>query len=227
MVKILPSIMCADLTNLQRSLEELETIGLDTVHVDILDGHFSPSMPIGCDIIKQIKSVSKMKCDVHIMTNNNEFFINEALNNGAEAVTFHYESSSHVDRLMNLIKSANAKVGVALNPATSLTTLDYVLPYCDIVMLMLINPGFAGHAGEKQVPYALKKVEDLRNLIQSTGLSAKVFVDGRVSMETIENLVSVGAEGLVAGSTSLFRKGNSLADNKIHMEELIKKGQEK
>lgn len=221
-IEILPSLICADLFNLDRDLKELENIGIKTLHVDILDGHFSPSLPIGLEMIQKIKENIKMDFDVHIMSTNNEWFINEVIKIGANAICFHYETSLHVDRLMNLIKKAGMEVGIALNPATSLSTLDYILEYCDNILLMLINPGFAGDKNEKQVPYALKKVIDLRNLIDKNNYKTKIIVDGRVSMQTIEGLVKAGADKLVAGSTSLFLKSNSLAENKKQIEQIIK-----
>ena len=160
-IAISPSVMCADLVNLENSIKELEAIGVDSLHIDLIDGLFSPSMPLGIDTVKKLRKITNMEFDVHIMSMNNELFINEMLDIGAESITFHYESSFHTDRLINLVKRSGAKVGVALNPATSLSVLDYILPQCDSILLMLINPGFATDKGEKQVSYADKKVKDL------------------------------------------------------------------
>lgn len=223
-ITIAPSIMCADLCNLEKSVREIEEAGLDTLHIDIIDGAFSPSMPLGINTIEQLRQITDMKFDVHIMANSNEFFIQEMLRIGVEQITFHIETSLHTDRYVNLIKKHNTKVGIALNPATPLSVLDYVLPQCDTVLLMLINPGFATDKGEKQVTYATKKVEDLSKLIQSQGLNTKIEVDGRVSLDTISTLVKAGADILVAGSTSLFERNNRLKDNKILMESLIAEG---
>lgn len=221
---IAPSIMCADLCNLEKSVREIEEAGLDTLHIDIIDGAFSPSMPLGINTIEQLRQITDMKFDVHIMANSNEYFIQEMLRIGVEQITFHIETSLHTDRYVNLIKKHNTKVGIALNPATPLSVLDYVLPQCDTVLLMLINPGFATDKGEKQVTYAAKKVGDLSKLIQSQGLNTKIEVDGRVSLDTISTLVRAGADILVAGSTSLFEQSNRLKDNKILMESLIAEG---
>ena len=150
-IAISPSVMCADLVNLENSIKELEAIGVDSLHIDLIDGLFSPSMPLGIDTVKKLRKITNMEFDVHIMSMNNELFINEMLDIGAESITFHYESSFHTDRLINLVKRSGAKVGVALNPATSLSVLDYILPQCDSILLMLINPGFATDKGEKQV----------------------------------------------------------------------------
>ncbi|RDY70630.1 ribulose-phosphate 3-epimerase [Halobacillus trueperi] len=223
-ITIAPSIMCADLCNLEKSVREIEEAGLDTLHIDIIDGTFSPSMPLGIETIEQLRKITDMKFDVHIMANTNEFFIQEMLRIGVEQITFHVETSVHIDRYINLIKKHDTKVGIALNPATPLSVLDYVLPQIDTVLLMLINPGFATDKGEKQVSYATKKVEDLARLIRSKDLDTKIEVDGRVSLNTIPTLVRAGADILVAGSTSLFEKSNGLKDNKKLMESLIQEG---
>ena len=223
-ITIAPSIMSADLCNLEKSVREIEREGIDTLHIDVIDGSFSPSMPLGIDTIKQLRRITDLNFDVHIMANDNEFFIQEMINIGVEQISFHLETSIHIDRYINLIKNSGTKVGVALNPTTPLSVLDYVLPQVDTVLLMLINPGFATDKNEKQISYAVQKVKDLNQLIQDKGLNTRIEVDGRVSLEAIAGLVEVGAEILVAGSTSLFIKGNSLAENKKGMEERISEG---
>ena len=165
-IVISPSVMCADLVNLEKSIKELEEVGIHTLHIDIIDGLFSPSMPLGIDTVKKLRQITSMDFDVHIMSMDNELFIQEMINIGVESITFHYESSFHMDRLINLVKKSGTKVGVALNPATSLSVLEYILPQCDSILLMLINPGFATDKNEKQVSYAEKKVKDLHKMIK-------------------------------------------------------------
>jgi ribulose-phosphate 3-epimerase len=223
-IAISPSVMCADLVNLESSIRELEAIGVDSLHIDLIDGLFSPSMPLGIDTVKKLRKITDMEFDVHIMSMNNELFINEMLDIGAESITFHYESSFHTDRLINLVKRSGAKVGIALNPATSLSVLDYILPQCDTVLLMLINPGFATDKREKQVNYAGKKVKDLYELIKKNNLDVKIQVDGRVSLDTIPGLVSAGADSLVVGSTSLFIPGKTITENKKLLDVSISEG---
>ncbi|MGL9731017.1 ribulose-phosphate 3-epimerase [Enterococcus sp. DIV0756] len=218
-----PSIMCGDLVNLQKSINELEAIGMDTLHIDVIDGSFSPSMPLGIETIKRMREITSMNFDVHIMSNDNEFFINEMLKIGVEGITFHHETSLHVDRYIQLIKNAGTTVGVALNPATPLNVLDYILPEIDRVCLMLINPGFATNKAEKQIPYALKKISDLRQLVDTQGLTLDIQVDGRVSLATIPDLLAAGATNLVLGSTSLFIAGNTLAKNRQLLTEALEK----
>ncbi|MBH8590102.1 ribulose-phosphate 3-epimerase [Paenactinomyces guangxiensis] len=216
--------MCADLCNLEKSVEEIKRAGLDTLHIDIIDGAFSPSMPLGIDTVKQLRNITDLDFDVHIMAYNNEFFIQEMLNIGVQQISFHLESGIHIDRYINLIRKNGVKVGAALNPATPLCTLDYVLPQVDTVLLMLINPGFATDQNESQVSYAVKKVGDLSQLIKKRGLDTRIEVDGRVSLDTIPGLVRAGADILVAGTTSLFLPNHSLDENKRLVEEAIAKG---
>ncbi|GAA5421586.1 ribulose-phosphate 3-epimerase [Tetragenococcus halophilus] len=219
-----PSIMCADLANLETSIKELEKEGLDTLHIDVIDGAFSPSMPIGIETIKRIRELTDMNFDIHMMTMNNEFFINEMLKIGVQNITFHYETSLHIDRYVRLIKEAGTKVSIALNPATSLTVLDSIIEELDMICLMLINPGFATNKNEKQVPYARKKIMELKQIVQKKELTTAIQVDGRVSTDKITSLVSAGAENLVLGSTSLFNKENTLAENKRLILEAVNNG---
>ncbi len=219
-----PSVMCTDLLNLETAVKELEKINVDSLHIDILDGAFSPSMPLGIDTIKQLKTKTKLPFDVHIMSTNNEYFINEMISIGAERISFHLETSNHIDREIKLIKNAGLKVGVAINPATSLNTLDYILPQCDVIILMLINPGFATMKGEKQVSYATTKIRELKQMIDTKNLSTKIQVDGRVSLATIPDLIAAGADDLVLGSTSLFIKNQTLDENKQQLDDKVIEG---
>lgn len=220
-VKYSASIISGDLGNLAATVRELERAGIDAIHVDLLDGVFSPSLPLGLDSARKIREATPMALDAHIMAVNNEFFINEALAIGMESVTFHVETSLHVDRHINLIRGAGARVGVALNPATSLSVLEFILPQVDSVCLMLINPGFAWDPREAQVPYAAAKVAKLRDAILAQGLDVEIQVDGRVSLAAIPALVAAGATNLVLGSTSLFGSGGSIQDNRKLVDEAV------
>lgn len=213
--------MCGDLANLEPTIDEIERVGVDALHVDILDGKFSPSMPLGLETVRRVRDVTALPMDAHIMTVDNEFYVSEMLDLGAESVTFHLETTLHVDRLINLAKKAGARVGVALNPATSLSVLEFILPQVDSVCLMLINPGYATDASEKQVPYAVEKVRRLRTLIDSQALDVDLQVDGRVALDVVPDLVRAGATNLVLGSTSLFIPGRSLEANKALLDEAI------
>lgn len=225
-VKLSPSIMCADLVNLETGIHQLSAGGFDTLHIDVIDGSFSPSMPLGLETIKRMREVTDMNFDVHIMSKNNEYFISEMLNIGVQSITFHHETTLHIDRLIRLIKNAGCQASIALNPATPIHHLEYVLSELDMVCLMLINPGFATNKNEKQVPYALKKVADMKRFIAERGLSVQIQVDGRVSLDTITPLVKAGADNLVLGSTSLFIKNKTLEENKQAVLEAARQGKE-
>lgn len=208
------SIMSGDLANLEATIRQLEDLKIDALHVDILDGAFSPSMPLGVETAQRIRQITDLPLDAHLMTMNNEFFINEMIAAGMNSITFHCETSIHIDRYINLIKASGAKAGVALNPATPLSVLEFVLPQVDKVCAMLINPGYATHKSEQQVPYATTKVRRLRDLIADQSPGVDLQVDGRVALDRIPALVAAGATNLVLGSTGLFLKGKTLAESK-------------
>lgn len=223
-VVISPSVICADLCNLEGAVRTMEELGVRSLHIDFIDGHFSPSMPLGLLTIEQLRQRTKLDFDVHIMADDNEFFIQELCRIGVESITFHYESAFHVERMLQLVKAAGIKVGIALNPATPLYVLEYVAERCDYVLLMLISPGYAGSQGEAMVPYALQKIRDCKAYLNEHGSKAKIVVDGRVSMEAIPELVAAGADYLVAGSKSFFRENHSSSENYQTMEAQIKAG---
>jgi ribulose-phosphate 3-epimerase len=200
-------ISVCDMCNLESSVKELETAGIEMLHVDILDGHFSPSMPLGLDTVRQLRQKTDMFFDVHVMTTAHDFFIQELLDIGVQNIVFHGEMETHIDNRLNQIRKAGVKAGVALKPGTPLNMLEYVLEKCDSVLLMLINPGYAQDKSEGQVPYAARKVRELHEMIASRGLDTKVILDGRISKE---NMAQFGPDGLadifVAGSTCLNKK---------------------
>jgi len=225
-IKLSPSIMCGDLVNLETSIKELEANEFKKLHIDIIDGKFSPSMPLGIDTVKRMREITQMDFDVHIMSTDNEFFIQEMINIGVENITFHAETSLHIDRMIQLIKDANVKASIALNPATPIGILDHVIEKVDMVTLMLINPGFATNKNEKMVTYAFDKIQKIKSFIKNKNSNIDIQVDGRVSLETIADLVNAGSTNLVLGSTSLFRKGNTIDTNKNKILTEISKGLE-
>lgn len=202
---ISPSLISVcDMCNLEHSVHQLEEAGIEMLHVDILDGHFSPSMPLGLDTVRQLRKKTNMFFDVHVMTTAHDFFIEELLDIGVQNIVFHGEMEPHLDNRLNQIHKAGVKAGVALKPGTPLNMLEYVLDKCDSVLLMLINPGYAQSKAEGQVPYAARKIRELREMIVSRGLDTKVILDGRISKE---NMAQFGPDGtadiFVAGSTCL------------------------
>ena len=202
-----PSLICLDLCNLESQVRQVEQSGIEMLHVDILDGHFSPSMPLGLDTVRQLRKKTDLFFDVHVMTTAHDFFIAELLDIGVQNIVFHGEMEPHLDNRLNQIRKAGVRAGVALKPGTSLSMLDYVLEKCDSVLLMLINPGYAQDKSEGQVPYAARKVRELHDRIVSRGLDTKVILDGRISKS---NMLEFGPGGLadifVAGSTCLDKR---------------------
>lgn len=223
-ITLSPSVICADMCNLERDIRQMESLGMTSLHVDLIDGHFSPSMPLGLAVIEQLRQKSRMDFDVHIMATDNELFVQELIRIGVQSVTVHVEAAFHLERLLALVRSARLKAGVALNPATPLHVLDYVANRCDYILLMLISPGYAGHKGETMVPYALDKVRDCRTYLDERGSRAEIVVDGRVSLDRISGLVAAGADVLVAGSTSLFSKPRTMAENYRLIQQSIQAG---
>lgn len=211
---IAPSfISVSDVLHLEDSVRTMEKSGIDIIHMDILDGHFSPSMPMGFDVLRAVRKITNLPFDVHLMTEGNDYYVDELLDIGVQQILFHIETEKHVDHMINRIHEAGVRAGVALKPATPISVLDYVLDKCDGVLLMLMNPGFADSKSEGQVPYAARKVKDLSSLIKSRGLNTKVVLDGRISRQNIADFGPNGdADIFVCGSTCLNKMdlGNSI-----------------
>ncbi len=199
-----PSLITLDMCNLESQMKIVEESGIEMLHIDILDGHFSPSMPLGLDTVKQLRKKTDLEFEAHVMTTSPQFFIDELIEAGCSQIVFHVETCDHVDGLLNYIHSKSVRAGVALKPATSLDCLDYILEKCDAVLLMLINPGFAQMRGESQVSYANRKIKDLHEMISKRNLSTKVILDGRISIEDIKKYgASQEANIFVCGSTCM------------------------
>lgn len=202
---ISPSLITLDLCNLETQVKALEAAGIEMLHVDLLDGYFSPSMPIGLDVIRQLRQKTNLEFDVHLMANSHDYFVNELLDIGVQQLVFHGECEPHIDNRLNMIHGHGVRAGVALRPATPVSALEYVLEKCDTVLLMLINPGYASSKSEQQVAYADRKIRDLRKMIDSRGLATKIEIDGRVSPANIEAYGNGIVDIFVAGSTCIQR----------------------
>ena len=198
-----PSLICLDMCNLEREVKTLEKAGIKMLHVDILDGHFSPSMPLGLDTVRQLRAKTDMFFDCHVMVTEQGYFVDELLDIGVDQIVFHGETQPHIDGMLNRIHAKGVKAGVALKPATPLSELEYVLDKCDTVLLMLINPGYAFVKGEKQVTYADRKIRELRKMITDRGLKTKIEVDGRISPDNIRTYGKSDVDIFVTGSTCI------------------------
>lgn len=220
-VQIAPSMMCADMTHLADDLQKLEAAGVDLLHFDLMDGHFVPNMPLGLVTLEQLRPLTTLPFDVHLMVEDNDFFVRKLLEIGVEQISVHAESSTHLDRTLALIKSGGARAGVALNPATPISALEYSLEQLDFVLLMTVNPGFAG---QKMVGSALRKIADCRAYLDARAPGVSIMVDGNVSFENIPDMVAAGADSLVCGTSSVFRKGQNYAANTRQTREAITAG---
>lgn len=198
-----PSLICLDMCNLQAQVRTLEENGADMLHIDILDGYFSPSMPLGLDVVRQLRAITDLPFDCHVMVKEPDYFVGELLDIGVQQVVFQVETANHIDGMLNMIHAHAVRAGVALKPATPLSVLDYVIEKCDTVLLMLINPGYASVKGEKQVSYANRKVRDLNRRIREGGHNTKIEIDGRISKNNIMEFGREYADIFVTGSTCL------------------------
>jgi ribulose-phosphate 3-epimerase len=198
MAKIIsPSVLSCDFANIQRDVEMINNSSADWFHVDVMDGVFVPNISFGFPVVSAIKKHATKPLDVHLMIVNPDQYIEDFKNAGADWLTVHYEACTHLHRTIQVIKSHGMKAGVALNPHTSVNVLEDVLLELDLVLIMSVNPGFGG---QKFISHVIKKVAQLKALIEKTGSTALIEVDGGVNLETGKQLLDAGADALVAGS---------------------------
>ena len=194
---IAPSILSADFSRLGEEVENVVAAGADVVHVDVMDGHFVPNITIGPLIVEAVRKVTDKPLDVHLMIENADKYIDAFAGAGADWITVHVETGYHHHRLVHQIKDLGKKAGVVLNPATPLSTIDYLLEEIDLVMLMSVNPGFGG---QSFIPSTLDKTRRLKQMIEARRLEVGIEIDGGVSPKTIGAIAEAGANIFVAGS---------------------------
>jgi len=197
MIQIAPSILSADFSRLGEQVRLVEDAGAEVLHIDVMDGHFVPNLTFGPALVKALRPHSSMRFDVHLMTERPELYIADFAAAGAEHITFHLEATCHVHRVIQQIKEHGMTAGIALNPATPLDGIKYILPDLDMVLLMTVNPGFGG---QKFITNVIPKIQVLSRHIQQTGSSCLIEVDGGINMETAPVAVNAGAHILVAGA---------------------------
>ena len=193
-IKIAPSILSADFVRLAEEMKKIEEGGADLVHIDVMDGHFVPNITMGIPVVKSLRKCTSLPLDVHLMIGNPELYIDNFAEAGADIITFHIEASNHAHRLIQKIKSKGIKAGIALNPATHINTVEYIMQDIDMVLIMTVNPGFGG---QKFIETMVPKIEAFAN----RGID--IEVDGGISVSNIKKVVSAGANFIVAG-TSVF-----------------------
>ena len=209
-VQLAPSLMCADQCHLEYEVRKLEQAGCDILHFDVMDGVFTPNLVLGFEQLKHLRPRTALPIDVHLMVQDNDLFVKLAKEAGADWVSVHVESCRHLDRTLATIRDLGMKAGVALNPHTAVDTLEYVLDRLDYVLVMTVNPGFAG---QKMVPSGVHKIAAVRAFLDAHGKDIPIEVDGNVSFAHIPDMVAAGGDILVCGTSSIYAAGGTLHDN--------------
>ncbi|MEE9591218.1 MAG: ribulose-phosphate 3-epimerase [Thermodesulfobacteriota bacterium] len=197
MKKIAPSILSADFANLQEEIKAVEDAKADYLHIDVMDGHFVPNITIGSQIVEAVRRVTTLPLDVHLMIESPEKFIPAFAKAGSDIITVHIEACKHLHRTIQQVKEFGIRVGVSLNPSTSLKLLDHVIEDIDLVLIMSVNPGFSG---QEFIRSSLRKVEGVRKRLDTEGLKAELEIDGGIKILNIAEASRAGADVFVAGS---------------------------
>ena len=192
-----PSILAADISRLGEEIRMIDQAGAQYIHIDIMDGHFVPTISFGADIVNSIRGLTDRIFDVHLMVEEPAHLVEEIVACGADIITVHAEGCVHLDRTIDKIKAQGVLASVALNPATDLSCLEYILPKLDMVLLMTVNPGYGG---QTYIPYSTNKIRDLRRMIEERQLRIDIEVDGGINLSNVQEVLDAGANIIVAGS---------------------------
>ena len=194
---IAPSILSADFSHLGREVDAVRQAGAEVIHVDVMDGHFVPNITIGPLVVRAVRQVTDLPVDVHLMITEPDRYLQDFADAGADWITVHVEACTHLHRTIHHILDLGKRAGAVLNPATSLSTLDYILEDVDLIMLMSVNPGFGG---QSFIPSTLEKIRKLRAMLDRVNPGAGIEIDGGISPKTIAGVAEAGANIFVAGS---------------------------
>ena len=197
MKKLAPSILSADFSKLAEEVAQIEAGGADYIHVDVMDGHFVPNISFGAVVMKSLLGKTNLPFDVHLMIENPDDYLEDFMTDNTAFITVHQEACVHLSRTVQHIKSLGVKAGVSLNPATSLSVLDYIIEDVDMILIMSVNPGFGG---QKFIPSALEKIRELSEVRRAEGLNFEIEVDGGANLDNVQELASAGTDIIVAGS---------------------------
>ncbi|MBI1910536.1 MAG: ribulose-phosphate 3-epimerase [Deltaproteobacteria bacterium] len=196
-MKISPSILSADFTKLSKELKDIETAGADYVHIDVMDGRFVPNITIGPFIVEAIKRVASIPLDVHLMIEEPERYVDAFADAGSDIITVHAEATKHLHKVVQSIKERGKLAGVSINPATPVNTLEDIMNDVDLILIMSVNPGFSGQGF---IPYAIRKIEQVRSMINEVGRPIELEVDGGIKVNNIKEVARAGADVFVSGS---------------------------
>ncbi len=197
MVKIAPSLLSADFADLSKEIRKMENGNADYIHLDVMDGIYVPNITFGPPVIKKLRKITDIPFDVHLMIDRPERYIEEFVDAGADIITVHQESTTHLHRTIQIIKSFGVKAGVTLNPATTLSTIEYILDDIDLILIMTVNPGFGG---QSFIPAMKEKISDARSMIDKTKRDIILQVDGGIKLENAKEIIELGGDLLVVGS---------------------------
>lgn len=214
---ISPSLICTNLCDIKTEIKSLEALGVEMLHVDIIDGRFSPDMPLGIGTVKQLRSNTNMILDAHLMALDNEPYIDLLIDAGVDRICFHTETEKRPLIMLRKIKAAGVKAGIAISPETAVETIKHLLPVCDFVLIMRIDAGYAHLVGQGVYEFTNDKIKEIRNAFPSL----EIEVDGRVGFDNMPELLSLGANVFVSGTKGLFSPQGTREENYKRLKNII------